>query len=290
MKKSKPVRNSGRPGKPHRITRRQHDLQYVYTLDRDFPAEFKAISQLEPLKRWIDENGLDEFRIRLGATISVFRSRYQDKNYNLLQQNFSVPPIAPARSSKKKPPSTELPYFKRISEICDALKTATTSLQTAAERLRFVDITHMEQILTAARSIPNNPISMDNPWGQLSQTIYYLATMVLALQWGTGVIAGPRKRGRPAAGYVWPALELAELWAEFSGTPIKTPRQPVLGKSGHKEFSEYSTKFVHLGLKMIDPEILEAEVVTAITNARALQKQIDSISIEDAISKFLFSD
>lgn len=290
MKKSRPARKTRLPGKPRPITPRQRDLQYVYTLDRDSPAEFKAISQLGPLKRWIDENGLDEFRIRLGGTISVYRSRYKDTAYNTLARNFSVPPIAPARSSKRKPPITELPYYKRISEIGEALETALTSLQTAAELLQFVDLTHIEQLLAAASSIPKNPISATNPWEQLHQTIYYLATMVLALQIGTGVKVGPRTRGRPKSGYVWPALELAELWAEFSGAPIKTPRQAVLGKNGHKEFAEHSSQFVHHGLKMIDPDVLESEVVTAIKNALALQKKIGGISMRKAISKLLSSD
>ena len=277
MKKSKQVRNGGRSSKPRRITPRQFDLQYVYTLDRDFPAEFEAISQLEPLKRWIDKNGIDELRIRLGETISVYCSRYKDRTYNALARQTSVPPIAPARSSKSKPPSTELPYYKRISEICGALEQALTSLQAAAERFQFIDLTHMEHLVTVASSIPKNPISLENPWGQLHQTIHYLAAMITALQLGTGVIASPRRKGRPSAGYVWPALELADLWAEFSGIPIKTPRQAVLGKKGHKEFAEHSSQFVHLGLKMIDPNILESEVVTAIRNALALQKQIDGI-------------
>ncbi len=205
------------------------------------------------------------------------------------QQIGNLPPNTPAKSSKHSAIG-ELPYFKRIYDASDAIRQAIDLLQATADRFRFIDIVHVEQIAIAAEAIPNNPLKdLDANTAQrrLAETMRYLAALYAAIQLGTGILHVPRGRGRAADKHLLAALELADLWEELSGKPVVTPRSPERGRKDQGEFAQPSSEFIRLTLGIIDPEVTNSQVVTAIRSAMGLQKELAGKRFNEIVERIL---
>ena len=271
----------------------QFQLEHVYPLGRDFPLEFAAIGRLKPVMQWVGDKSKDKLQLQLGAIVYLHRRRYGDDAYNgLAKQNYPVPPIsARPRSSKKKLPTLELPYFELIREALAGLQDAVGSLENAANRLKFVDMPHWETISIVAKSIPSLEVEdFDalNVHRRLAGLMNFLAGLSISIQLGTGVTTSRKGKGRPGDNYLWAAMDLVELWKVISGKSVTTPRGTANAKNDQKEFTQPSTEFVRLALKMIDPHVTNSEVVTAIRGALLVQKKMDGQPpLKDALASLL---
>jgi hypothetical protein len=73
-----------------------------------------------------------------------------------------------------------------------------------------------------------------------------------------------RPKGRPRVPYVPAAFDLARLWELLTGQKAVYPKGSAKGKGGLYEAVQPSTEFIRLALKMIDPDITNAQVITCL--------------------------
>lgn len=273
------------------LTEREWALKYYYPLPVDFPQEFAAIANLEPVKNWIDKNEIDEFQIRLGQVVYVNRRRYLDSSYQSLVRQGAVAPLPSnsKASSKRKIPTKDLPYFSRIRDCILALRDASTSIDKATKLFNLIDAAHVDLILELAKLRPNNPLANSNIVDvprRLYQAKHVIDTLAISVQLGTETIIAPKGKGRPGDNHYLPANELMNLWEEITGKRVVTPRAPAKPKKGPIAYAganerkkgksrkiQDSTEFVQIGLSMVDSTITPAEARTAIRSALQTRKE-----------------
>jgi hypothetical protein len=271
------------------LTRREWDLKYSYPLPMDFPQEFAAIANLESVKNWIESNDIDELQIRLGAVVYVHRRRYQDSAYQSLVQQGAIEPLPSnaKKSSKKKMPTAELPYFSRVRDCVTALRDTSASMDNAINLFSLIDAPHVGLIVEIAKSLPNNPLAqssiIDIP-RRLYQAKHLIDTLAISTQLGTATIIAPKGKGRPGSNYDLPVIELMNLWEEITGKKTVTPRN-AKGKKGRLEGFQPSTRFIQIGLSMVDNAATSSEANTAIRRVLELRKQNEGSSLIDILDQ-----
>jgi hypothetical protein len=133
-------------------------------------------------------------------------------------------------------------------------------------------------------------IEKDNEFG-LAQLLHEFRGVLMilnaAMKFVTGISDKPRGRGRPASQFATFTVELIGLWQLFTAVtdrdvpyhPVKrvpTPKsQNARGAKGkiQKIIKQPPTEFILHALRMIEPEIKDAEVFTAIKKARKLSDE-----------------
>jgi hypothetical protein len=251
-------------------------------LPDNFPEEFMQLCHLPQLQG--NEDRIRVVKINVGAIVFRHRKRFtEDTDYFVRIEKC----IRSAESAEKA-----------IEEFVDLFMNMDTHHRHATLNVAS-DI--------APRRFPNQKLGKF--LGKLTIMATSMKLLAAAVTFGTGVSAAKRGRGRPSSPYISPAHDLAREWefitakpmtvgealthyeqlddlspaerrairhTPFDGLkikPVPTPRP--LGKGADKEpkprYVEHSTAFIGLCLKMIKPEIIPQEVITAIKHAVKLR-------------------
>ena len=230
-----------------------------------FPPEFDEICKLDSITKFIQDNGLDELKRRLGDVVFLHKERFH---------------------SPKGQDALNGPYFNNVRQVANWCEQAHESVDNILETAWLIDADHWDLILTAAHlSFRDEPVSEEVPAlggpnplegmhfpesvGRLTAVRDLLGSLAFAIKAGTAVKLGPRSKGRQSSPHVWPAFELMELWTELTGEVVAEPK---LGKEGknNKVAIQDSANFVFLALKMIDPKATPENARTAIRRAREI--------------------
>ena len=83
---------------------------------------------------------------------------------------------------------------------------------------------------------------------------------------------GPQRKGRPPVPYVLAAYELIELWEALTGRKAVYPKGSAKGEDDECEAVQPSTEFIRLALKMIDPDVTNAQVITCLKHVFDINK------------------
>jgi hypothetical protein len=84
----------------------------------------------------------------------------------------------------------------------------------------------------------------------------------------------PRRKGRPRVQYVSAAFDLIRLWESLTCQRAVYPKGSAEGEGGEYEAVQPSTEFIRLALKMIDPDITNAQVITCLKYAFEINKRV----------------
>jgi hypothetical protein len=230
-------------------------------LRADFPRELEQICNLEP---WRSKPHLvDDLLLKLDKIVGLARRRL-DK-----QQEASV--VQAIRSSN----------------------VAAANIAQMIDGLAKMDIEQLQTVLVIARGISPKPFEKRDVSASL-RLLHDLQTLMLtlhsAIEWGTGIFDLPKGKGRPSSPYVQPALELIEVWESLTATPywedsrvalikrVPTPKRLEVsgprGKDPRYLTKQPSTEFILIALRMINPNIKNAEVFTAIKKALAERDEL----------------
>jgi hypothetical protein len=115
---------------------------------------------------------------------------------------------------------------------------------------------------------------------RLSQAKHLVDTFAISTQLGTATRIAPKGQGRPGSNYVLPVIELMNLWEGITGKKTVTPRN-AKGKNGRLEGFQPSTRFIQIGLSMVDNAATSSEANTAIRRVLELRKQNEGSSLKD---------
>jgi hypothetical protein len=183
----------------------------------------------------------------------------------------------------------EADQIERIVKSIRSSKDAADKIPAIMEALGNMDAEQIKNVLSIATELFPRPFFKNQDprgIGRLLQDFWkLLLTLHVAIQLGTGIVDRPRHRGRPSSPYVRHVLELMEAWefvtAEQSWKdspllivkPIPTPKRLEV-KDQKIVTKQPSTEFIRIALRMIDPNIKDAQVFTAIKNALSLRDEI----------------
>ena len=223
-------------------------------LRADFPQEVEQICNLRPLRS--SPHPVDDLLLKLCEIVHFGRRRLGKQHVDLVVQTI--------RSSNDA--------AANIAQVIDGL----------AE----LDIEQLQNILFIAREVTPQPFEkrdLSAFFRLLNDYRALMLTLYAAIKLGTGISDVPKGKGRPSSPYVQPALELIEAWEAITATrycedsPLevikRVPTPKRLEASGPKgKDQKYltkqpSTEFISIALHMINPNIRDAEVFTAIKNA-----------------------
>ena len=266
---------------PHRPTKRQEaehreqiERLQLEQLRTNFSEELDAICALEPIQSM---PSLDEFLLELD------RITYQSRRH------------------------LEKERRDRTLRSIQATESATTNIKGAIDGLAELDIGQLNVLLAILGEFKpyRRMIKKDNEFG-LAQLLHEFCGMLTilnaAMKFVTGISDKPRGQGRPTSQYATFALELIDLWEFFTAVtdqgvpyhPVKrvpTPKgQDARGAKGkiQKVIKQPSTQFILHALRMIEPEIKDAEVFTAIKKARKLSdERYEFLAIDGPIRNVL---
>jgi len=165
-------------------------------------------------------------------------------------------------------------------------KDAAEKIATVSEALAKLDGEQLETVLSIAAEISPRPFFENQDLNGFFRLLHDLRTLLLtlhaAIQFGTGIVDQPTRRGRPRSRYVRQALELIDAWENITAeqfaedSPLwlrKRVPTPKREKTDDKKsvIIQPSTEFIGIALRMIDPKIKDAQVFTAIKNALSLR-------------------
>ena len=83
-----------------------------------------------------------------------------------------------------------------------------------------------------------------------------------------------RGQGRPRVQYIPATLDLIGLWEALTGRKAVYPKGSAKGKDSQHDYEavQPSTEFIRLALKMIDPNVTVAQVITCLKYAFGINK------------------
>jgi hypothetical protein len=224
----------------------------------EFPNEVAQICNLAPLQAKPDL--LDDFLLKVVNIVGLGRRRL-DKD-----------------------------HVERIIKSIRSSKDAADKIPAIAEALGEMDAGELGNVLSIATEVFPRPFFKNqDPMGifRLLRDFHnLLLTLHAAIQLGTGIDERPPGRGRPSSPYVQPTLKLIEAWevitAEQSWNDLPllrvkdVPTPKRLDVRDQKIVTKQpSTEFIRIALRMIDPNIKDAQVFTAIKNALSLRGEIN---------------
>ena len=251
---------------PHRPTKRQQaehreqiERLQLEQLRTTFSDEIDAICALEPIRSM---PSLDEFLLELDRITHKSRRRLEKEHRD------------------------------RMLRSIQATESAATNITGAIDGLAELDIGQLNVLLASLGEIKpyRRMIEKDNEFG-LVQLLHEVRGVLMilnaAMKFVTGISDKPRGQGRPASQYAIFAIELIDLWEFFTAVTdqdvpyhrvkrVPTPKsQNAKGAKGkiQKIIKQPSTEFILHALRMIEPEIKDAEVFTAIKKARKLSDE-----------------
>jgi hypothetical protein len=222
----------------------------------EFPNEVAQICNLAPLQAKPDL--LDDFLLKVVNIVGLGRRRL-DKD-----------------------------HVERIIKSIRSSKDAADKIPAIAEALGEMDAGELGNVLSIATEVFPRPFFKNqDPMGifRLLRDFHnLLLTLHVAIQLGTGRVDRPPCKGRPSSPYVQLTCELIEAWevvtAEqtWKGSPLWVKRVPTPKRLEVKDqkivTKQPSTEFIRIALQMIDPNIEDAQVFTAIKNALSLRDEI----------------
>ena len=251
---------------PHRPAKRQ-DAEHREQIERlqleqlrtNFSEELDAICALEPIRSM---PGLDEFLLELDRITHHGRRRLEKEHRD------------------------------RVLRSIQATGSAATNITGAIDGLAELDIRQLNVLLAIFDEFKpyRRMIEKDNEFG-LAQLLHdfrgVLMILNAAMKFVTGISDKPRGRGRPASQFATFTVELIGLWQLFTAVTdqdvpyhrvkrVPTPKsQNARGAKGkiQKIIKQPPTEFILHALRMIEPEIKDAEVFTAIKKARKLSDE-----------------
>ena len=252
-----PRRTSRRPRRRQQIEEYLVDKVRLAEFKADFAHEITQICNLAPLKARPDL--IDDFLLTLGEIVGLARRRL------------------------------DVDQKERVIESIRASKDAADKIPAIAAALGKMDAQQLENILSIAIEVCPRPFLKNKGPLQIFYLLRDVTTLLLtlhvAIQLGTGKIDQPTGRGRPSSPYVQPTLELIKAWevltAEQSWTDsplwvvkrVPTPKRLEV-KDKKIVTKQPSTEFIHIALRMIDQNIEDSQVFTAIKNALSLRDEI----------------
>jgi hypothetical protein len=183
----------------------------------------------------------------------------------------------------------EADHVERILQSIRSSKDAADKIPAIAEALGKMDAEQLESVLSIATELFPRPFFKNqDPIGLYRLLLDFrtlLVTLHAAIQWGTGIVDQPRRRGRPSSPYVNATFKLIEAWEAVTAEqswkdspvlvvkPAPTPKRLEV-RDRKIVTKQPSTEFIRIALRMIDPDITDAQVFTAIKNALALRDEI----------------
>lgn len=223
----------------------------------EFPLEIDEICKLEPLKSHHDAEG---FLLALSQIVYLAKRR------------------------------SDADLVDRILLGAQAARDASERIGLALNGLMSLDIERLRLTFRLAAEFPH-PLLRRPHVPKIFKHLNDVSGLLLILSEAMRVSAlEPEKArgvGRPSAPYVGPTLELIQLWESICKIPFmkesdlrfikRVPVPKKLGvqkKPGQRFISKQpSTEFIHLSLQMVDPNIEDSKVFTAIRNALKLRDQ-----------------
>lgn len=158
-------------------------------------------------------------------------------------------------------------YFQRIKDCMKNLAEVADRLGECEKALATLDSPHM---LLMARFFPSLGLPDETttfPWIlreiKRAETLALATRAALNLAAGYNVVGG---RGQPPLPYLFPTMDLIELWERWSGLP-------VVSAKGHKgDTTTDNATFIFSGLKMLKASVTTQNSITCINQALDLFK------------------
>ena len=228
--------------------RAEFGLQHSINVEGEFPDEYKKIKKLPGIGPYKEDPGVsdDELRFELGKFIYLYRNPYKDKT-----------------------------YIKNVQECIRDAVAAKPLIDNVVLGLKKLDTGHLEMLLRVQNRVFTEAAGTDNvsimskldEASSLLKFVYgFLATIFDTISGG---------RGHPRLPYGSPTFSLMLAWTNLTGQSVPIPKGRVKGKDGTYEFTQPSTEFIRLGLKMIISKISLSNVETLIKNRLAIKKHYD---------------
>ena len=220
----------------------------------DFPREVERICNLEPLRS--SPHLVDDLLLTLGKIVVFARRRLDEQ------------------------------HIARVEQAIRSSNDVAANIAQVMNGLAKLDIEQLRMVLVIAREMVPQRFGkrdMSAVFRLLNDCQALMLVLPAAIKLGTGISGLPKGKGRQSSRYVQPALELIDVWEFLTATryredsPLevikRVPTPKRLEASGPKgKDQKYltkqpSTEFISIALHMINPNIRDAEVFTAIKNA-----------------------
>jgi hypothetical protein len=180
---------------------------------------------------------------------------------------------------------------------------AVVQIEKIIEGLAQIDIEQWETILFAANHLfPDDcprEMSVLGLFNMLNHSRKLLVMLNAVAPIATGISDSPRGRGQPRSPYIHLAWQLIDLW-EATTAQRKSEDSPVWQisrvptpkrldtRDDQKDLltKQHSTRFIRIALRMISPNITNAQVFTAIKEALATRDQFYQVVASGATRSF----
>jgi hypothetical protein len=219
----------------------------VFKFDDDFPDEFRKIKRLLAKVSVPVEDAV--LRYELGRIVYRLQKRYRDPQYGI-----------------------------NISKLEKQTATAALALGEARKSFELLDLVHLKLFESVLSTVPHGIFSRAKAVAILDD----IDRMAMKMEFITVAISfiatfekKPDRRSRPTLPYRMTTWHVVNLWETLTGQPVVTPRGISKGHGENAEAIQPSTEFVRLALKMIDPNVTTANVITSIRNILAAKKKMN---------------
>jgi hypothetical protein len=166
-------------------------------------------------------------------------------------------------------------YFERIRRAIHSAEAAAEHIDKMVNALLNIDDAQRDAFMFVANTLSLGRFEGDTLEDLAHDVLEAQLTMHLfgrALRLSTLEPLEQRRKGRPRVRYVLAAYELIEMWEALTGQKAVYPKGSAKGKAGKCEAVQPSTEFIRLALKMIDPEIKNAQAITCLKYVFGIKK------------------
>jgi hypothetical protein len=191
------------------------------------------------------ENHLHQFAFDLSSIVHLYGRRFRSRAVNYAHPDVPTHPDYIANQIRRR----------------EKLEIAVQALTGLKSDLGELDVEHLEKFIAAYRT-PTGRTTYSGPL-ELFYEIDLATRIIMACQAAHSSTFGvtPKMKGRKPVPYVGAARELINLWETYTGKKV-----PV-SKTHQHNVTNKAAKFICLGISIIDSEVTDANVVTAINNA-----------------------
>ena len=188
-------------------------------------------------------------------------------------------------------------HIDRIEQSIRSCNAVATDINTVIEGIGDLDIEQLEKVFYVVEEVFPKPFFEGRNFLEMFRLLYAFRTLMEtlsgAIYLGTAITDRGKRKGRPTSRYVSVAVELINAWeiatserlnnsSGFVLQRVPTPKRTeakLEAKDDWKLFTKQpSTQFVGIVLRIIDPTVKGAEVITAIKKALAFRdKQYEFI-------------
>jgi len=222
-------------------------LRYACTIETDLPEHYQ--SMLELVSGDLSRFGEETFRLHLSEIVDLHRRRFAHHEGNISS------------------------YVANIKKGLGTISEATACLDSLLASFVRLDIDHMELVAFLLKRFAVSDFWTSLPLVRLKELQVELGILKFAIMSATGV-EEKSSRGRPHVEYLFAAWELMDLWEAVTRLNVPSPKGRAKGKDGREEATQPSTAFVHLGLRMMDPNATLSKAMTSIARVREIKEEI----------------